>query len=95
VEFLIKGDDQSLVLPDFEMLEKIVLVLRPFETFTRDLSARWESISSIIPTYACLLSDLEAEGDDPISRMKQVLASGLRSRMQEHLNKKLYSRKLI
>jgi hypothetical protein len=65
-------------------------VLKPFEKFTRKLSLRFESVSSILPTYKCLLNLLlDVENDcEVINRLRDVISTGLRSRMQMHINER-------
>uniref|UniRef100_A0A914I548 Glutathione synthetase n=1 Tax=Globodera rostochiensis TaxID=31243 RepID=A0A914I548_GLORO len=83
-------DFPGTVLPDFELLKALSEVLTPFDTFTKQLSQRNESISTVLPIFKCLLSALaEKEFDtSEIKSLKKVIAYGLKTRMEKHENKR-------
>ncbi|KAL7076535.1 hypothetical protein ACQ4LE_004339 [Meloidogyne hapla] len=82
-------DFQDVVLPNFELLKKILNILQPFENKTKLLSNRNECISSVLPTYKYLLNCLAENPCDSLEErtFKRTISDGLRSRMDGLVNK--------
>uniref|UniRef100_A0A915LI63 HAT C-terminal dimerisation domain-containing protein n=1 Tax=Meloidogyne javanica TaxID=6303 RepID=A0A915LI63_MELJA len=81
---------QELKLPDFELIKMLSVVLKPFDTFTKQLSKRDEAISSVLPVYRCLISVLiEKDSDNTIIKnFKRIVANGLKTRMTNYEKKR-------
>lgn len=58
--------------------------------FTKQLSDRQESISSVLPVYRCLINFLQkTNGDiDEIVKLKRTMEAGLKKRMDPHQTKR-------
>jgi len=70
---------------DFDFIEELVEILRPFEKFTKLLSSRNASISSVLPTYYALKQHLSADNSEPgaLNKFKETVLNGLVKRMKE------------
>jgi len=70
---------------DFEFVEQLVEILRPIEQFTKLLSSRNASISSVLPTYYALKQHLSADSDETelLKKFKETVLSGLVKRMKD------------
>lgn len=76
---------------DFDFLEKLLAVLRPFEIFTKLLSSRDASTSMVLPTFYALqhhLSAVDGSDFDDLEEFKDVVLQGLVKRMEAFLDKK-------
>uniref|UniRef100_A0A914I286 Serpentine receptor class gamma n=1 Tax=Globodera rostochiensis TaxID=31243 RepID=A0A914I286_GLORO len=79
-------DFPELKLPNFELLKNLSAVLAPFDKFTKQLSNRDESISSVLPIYRCLLTMLNEKctDSDPMKLFKKIVVNGLKTRMAKY-----------
>jgi hypothetical protein len=75
---------------DFDFLEKLLDILRPFEEFTQLLSSRNASISMVLPVFYALKHHLSTfdTGLEELQEFKDVVLKGLESRMEPFLDKK-------
>ena len=66
-------------------------LLKHFDEFTKRLSQRSEAISSVLPTFRCLLSLLHGKEHENaiIKKLKATISDGLKSRMSATENKRL------
>ena len=58
--------------------------------FTKQLSDRQESISSVLPVYRCLINFLQKTNGDieEILKLKRAMETGLKKRMEPHQTKR-------
>ena len=63
------ASDSFKIVLDFDVLEKIIDVLQPFDIFTKELSLRTASISSILPVYYLLRNLLSVDNDSELLKV--------------------------
>lgn len=74
---------------DFDFVEQILEILRPFDFFTTLLSSRSACISSVLPTYFALKEQLNNESSKSalLKKFSRTVLTGFESRMTDLENK--------
>lgn len=76
---------------DFDFLDKLLVILGPFEVFTKLLSSRDASVSMVLPTFYALkhhLLTIDSVGFEELQKFKDTVLQGLEKRMESYLDKK-------
>ena len=82
VEF---GLDSKLSAAQWETLEKVICLVRPFEEFTKQVSSETASVSTVIPYYELLKELLESTLDNGVGSFRMKLLKGLKKHFSKYL----------
>jgi len=73
------------------LMDKLVSLLEPFETMTRDISSADASLADVIPVVTTLIVTLERhDNDSGVQTMKSVLVEDIKRRFKDMMDEPLF-----
>ena len=85
----LKGPDADFTKLDWELLEKVVRSLKPFEDATKMLSNSQACISSFIPVITSIIKNLETGQDHGVKTYRKNLKGAMETRFANAENEKV------
>ena len=85
----LKGPDTDFTKSDWELLEKVVRSLKPFEDATKMLSNSQACISSFIPVITTIIKNLETGQDHGVKTYRKNLKTSMEARFANTENEKV------